>query len=138
MLPDDDQCFAIHDVIDFPIVRWETRGLPSGFAPQWQAEMDALIDYGRPFALVALGGPNDEAHEDRRLRSLWLKKNKARLAALCKVMVVVEPDALKRAALDIQTALAAKAFGVAMRTAASVAQADALARGELDLVGAAS
>lgn len=76
----------------------------------------ALIAHGQPFVVVLARARAEEHHEDRKQRGIWLKHHKQALAALCKAVISVEPDAVRRAALLAQSMLAEKAFGVPMRT----------------------
>jgi hypothetical protein len=119
-LPSTD--FTIHDVSRFPLVL-ASGDAPPGYAAQWAAEMQALIAHGQPFVVVHADARADEAHEDRKQRGIWLKHHKQALAALCRAVISVEPDALRRAALAAQSLIAEKAFGVPMRTAPTVEQA---------------
>lgn len=114
--------FLVHDVSRFPLVL--ARGdAPPGHAAQWIREMQALLAHGQPFVVVHAEPRAEEAHEDRKQRGLWLKQNRRALGAACRAVISVEPDAMRRAALAAQSALAQKAFGVPMHTAASLEQA---------------
>ncbi len=114
--------FSIHDVSRFPLVLASAE-TPPGYAARWAAELQALIAHGRPFVVVLAHARAEESHEDRKQRGIWLKHNKQALAALCKAVISVEPDAVRRAALLAQSMLAEKAFGVPMRTVCTVEQA---------------
>lgn len=114
--------FLVHDVSRFPLVL--ARGdAPPGHAAQWTHEMQALLAHGQPFVVIHTGPRAAEAHEDRKQRGLWLKQNRQALGAACRAVISVEPDAVRRAALAAQSAVAQKAFGVPMRTAASLEEA---------------
>lgn len=89
--------FSIHDVSDFPIVRFRPETAVTGYAPLWENDMDALLRHGVPFVLLFEEERSDEAHVDRKRRGLWLKHNKVALAALCRGLVSVEADAEQRA-----------------------------------------
>lgn len=125
----------LHDLSDFPLVRLSGRGLPEGYGPQWVAEMDALVDRGEPFALVFLDAAENEPHEDRKLRTLWLKRNKARFAAICRGIVASEPDAARRLVMRAQAAGLALAFGM---TLAIVPDRQAAERRALELLAGAA
>ena len=112
--------FSIHDVSDFPIVRFRPETAVTGYAPLWEDDMDALLRHGVPFER------SDEAHVDRKRRGLWLKHNKVALAALCRGLVSVEADAKQRARLQAMAAGAIKAFGIVQEVAATREQAEAL------------
>lgn len=120
--------YRLHDTTDFPVVRLSGRGLPAGYGPQWAAEMDALVARGTPFVLVFLDTVENEAHDDRKRRTVWLKKNRKALAATCRGMVSIEPNAATRMAKRAQGAALAVALGVRLKLAADRAEAEALAR----------
>ncbi len=128
----DPESFTVHDVSAFPVVRPRNAGMTEGYAPQWVSEMEALLARGEPYVLVLEGVRVDEAHEDRKQRGLWLKKNKQALRKVCKALISVEPDALKRAAFRLQAAGAVRAFGIPMDVVASAAEAMACVRRRLE------
>lgn len=82
---------------------------PGGLS--WQDEIEALLGRNAPFVLISGPMPSqpEEAHEDRKARTLWLKQNRARLMALCVGAVVIESNG--PASLAVKTA--AKGFGKA-------------------------
>lgn len=92
--------FSIHDVSDFPIVRFRPETAVAGYAPLWENDMDALLRHGEPFVLLFEEERSDEAHIDRKRRGLWLKHNKVALAAICRGLVSIEADAQERARLQ--------------------------------------
>ncbi|MGB8418428.1 hypothetical protein [Paraburkholderia sp.] len=120
--------FIVHDLESFPVVWSRRSAIKPGYAAQWENEMDALLKGEQPFVIIFEEGQPDETHDDRKTRGLWLKRNKHGLGGLCKAVVAIEPDAIKRTALKAQSALAAKAFGVAMEIVASKEAAQTLAR----------
>jgi hypothetical protein len=120
--------FQLHDTSDFPVVRLSGHGLPAGYGPQWAVEMDALLDQEQPFVLIFLDTVEDEAHEDQKLRTVWLKKNKKALAATCRGMVNIEPNKATRMVKRAQGAALAVAFGLTLKFAADRAEAESLAR----------
>jgi hypothetical protein len=119
--------FIVHDIEDFPIVWLRRAAIAPGYATQWEREMDALMTCSEPFVVIFEEGQPEEAHEDRKTRGLWLKRNKLALAQRCKAVLAIEPDAIKRTALKVQSALAAGAFGVPMDIAASTEDARLMA-----------
>ncbi|MEW6341248.1 MAG: hypothetical protein AB1704_11265 [Pseudomonadota bacterium] len=123
--------FIVHDIEDFPIVWTRRSEIKPGYAVQWEHEMDALMTCTDPFVIIFEEGQPEEAHEDRKTRGLWLKRNKLLLAEQCKAVLAIEPDSIKRAALKLQSALVAKAFGVTMDIAASAEDARSMAYGLL-------
>jgi hypothetical protein len=111
--------FTLHDVSRFPLVL--ARGDTSpGYAAQWEREMQAFVAHAKPFVLIHSQARAEKAHEDRKRRGLWLKQNKQALGAVCKALISVETDAVRRTALAAQSAMAEKAFGIPMRTAATL------------------
>lgn len=124
--------FIVHDLHAFPLVWSRSRAIEPGYAPQWAREMDALLEKAQPFVIVFEEGQPEESHEDRKTRGLWLKRNKALLGTICRAVIAIEPDAVRRIALKAQSALASRAFSVAMEVVASREDAEALARELLD------
>lgn len=120
--------FQFHDTSDYPIVCLSGRGLPDGHGPQWAAEMDALIARRRPFVLIFLDTLENEAHEDKKVRTVWIKKNRKDLASLCRGFISIEPDKAVRILKRAQGAAIAAAFGLRMKFCTDVAEAGALAK----------
>ncbi|WOD30017.1 GntR family transcriptional regulator [Alloalcanivorax xenomutans] len=121
--------FEIHDISAFPVVRFFPESLPEGYALRWEEEMDALIAQPEPF-VVLLGNAEvaEETHQDRKRRTLWLKRNRDALARACKGMVGVQPNAAKRLVMQTQSAALAGLFNVPLRVVASVEEAERLGR----------
>lgn len=124
------ESFLLHDLSEFPIVRFDTSRAEPGYASQWIAEMAALLELGQPFVLVA-GGIVKDGEGDRKARSLFLKARRAELARLCRAIVGVEPGAVARAARKAQSAVLAKAFGIEMLFVATADEAMTVARSRL-------
>ena len=122
----DATLYSIHDVSDFPIVRFRPETAVEGYAPLWENDMDALLRHGEPFVMLFEQERSDEAHLDRKRRGLWLKHHKAALAAICRGLVSIEADAQQRARLQAMAAGAMKAFGIVQEVAATRDEADAL------------
>lgn len=121
--PLDPDTFLIHDITHFPVVRPRADAVRPGYGPDWVREMERLVSGPTPFVLLYLDPQPEEDHEDFKLRGIWMKVNKARLAARCKAMLRVEPDAGKRDAILKHAAGVEKAFGVPTEVAATVADA---------------
>jgi hypothetical protein len=115
----DATTFDIHDVSLWPIVRQSAGSVQPGYSKQWEREMDALLAIAMPFVVIMEGDEHAEEHDDRKVRGIWLKKNKAALAAICKAVIGIEASAIKRAAMQVQMSLATKAFGMRMEIVAS-------------------
>ena len=122
----DATLYAIHDVSDFPIVRFRPETAVEGYAPLWENDMDALLRHGEPFVMLFEEERSDEAHVDRKRRGLWLKHHKAALAAICRGLVSIEADAQQRARLQAMAVGAMKAFGIVQEVAATRDEAEAL------------
>lgn len=120
--------FQFHDTSDYPIVRLSGRGLPAGTGPQWAAEMDALIARKRPFVLIFLDEQEHETHEDKKVRTVWIKKNRKELASLCRGFILIEPDKATRVLKRAQGAAMAAAFGLRLKFTASQEEAEQLAK----------
>lgn len=121
------ESFSIHDVASFPLVRMNDDAAIPGYAAQWIKEMDALLSLARPFVMLHGAGEDDERHEDRKERGLWLKHHKESLGRYCLAMIGIEADPLKREAMKAMSAMATKAFGVASHVVDSDEEAVALA-----------
>lgn len=122
----DTTLFAIHDVSDFPIVRFRPETAIEGYAALWENDMDALLRHGEPFVMLFEQQRSDEAHVDRKRRGLWLKHHKVALAAICRGLVAIEADAQQRARLQAMAAGAMKAFGIMQEVVATRDEAEAL------------
>ncbi|TXI11329.1 MAG: hypothetical protein E6Q76_02600 [Rhizobium sp.] len=128
----DATTFTLHDVSLWPIVLQSAGSVQPGYAAQWEREMDALLAISMPFVVIMEGGEAAEDHGDRKVRGIWLKKNKTALAAICKAVIGIEANAIKRAAIQVQMAIATKAFGTRMELVASREDALRLAERILD------
>ncbi len=84
--------FDLHDVSAFPIVRFQASHIYKGCGDVWCAEMDLLVAGEDPFVLVYLPALQEEDHQDRKMRGIWLKTNKDMLAGKCVALIIVEPD----------------------------------------------
>lgn len=120
--------FSLHDIADFPLVRFRSEAADPGYAPAWCAEMNALVERSARFVLIYPKAEGDEAHEDRKARGVWLKQNKDRLAEVCLGLIVVEPDAAGRAELEAMLPDLVRAFGTPQVVTASMEDAQVLAR----------
>lgn len=123
-----DITFELHDASGFPIVRSRANTARPGYAQQWEDEMEALLARAEPFVIIFEGERPEEAHEDRKHRGIWLKKNKLRLGAVCKALISIEESDLKRIAMKAQSAMAEKAFGIPMIVVGSIQEAENAAR----------
>lgn len=123
--PDD---FKIHDISRFPLCVFDQEAARAGYAPQWEAEMLALLRHGQPFSVAYVELRADESTEDRRHRAVWLKQNKERLARYCKALISVEPDAGRREQAAQHGEVAVKAFGIPHEAVATLDEAVALTR----------
>lgn len=120
--------FVLHDLGDYPLVRFTGDTAQPGYAETWCEEMDRLVGGARPFVLIYPPGARAEAHADRVVRGGWLKRNKAALAGRCLGLIVVEPDASRRAEREAMFPNLVRAFGTPQAARGSVAEAEALGR----------
>ncbi|BAK84700.1 MULTISPECIES: hypothetical protein [Acetobacteraceae] len=116
----------IFDTTGFPLVCLNPDKVVPGYAASWKGEMTALLERDTPFALIYPPAP-EEDHDDRKERGLWLKTNREPLSRLCRVMILIEPDATRRSALEEMFPGAERAFGVPQMATASKAEAEILA-----------
>lgn len=122
------EAFTVHDASAFPLVRLRPDAMQPGYAPRWEIEMNALLKQERPFVVIFPTLRSEESHDDRKLRGIWLKRNKQLLGERCLSLISVEPDTGKRFALKAQAAMAEKAFGIPAEIVASDRDAESLAR----------
>lgn len=108
----DPQTFAVHDIRAFPFVVFNQAAAQPGYAKQWEAEMQALLQHGEAFVVVYDELRSDETHEDRKQRGLWLKHHKEPLARVCKSLISIESDPQRRAEVEAMSGMAVKAFGI--------------------------
>src|SRR5204863_455016 len=100
--------FLVHDIATFPVIHFRPEQAHPGYAPTWERELDTLLMRQEEFVIIFPPGNFDEAHEDRKVRALWLKRNKDLLPRFCKAIISVEPDPVQRAAQQVQAATLAK------------------------------
>lgn len=132
----DREPFTLHDVSTFPIVRLRAEeARPPGYATAWCQEMDRLLAGEKPFVLVYPGRRDDEPHDDRVARGLWLKRNKEVLAGRCRALIVVEPDSDRRRALEAAFPGLVRAFGTPQVACATDQDTVSLARQALGAEG---
>lgn len=120
--------FQLYDVADFPLVRIDGASLPDGYSAQWIAEMEALLARGEPFTFVFLSSNDNPTHEDQKAQTLWLKRNKKPLAALCRGAVAIESDGAKRLLKRAQALVITTAFGLRFSVMPDRAGAETRAR----------
>ncbi len=96
----------------------------------WTREYDALLDLGRPFAVIANVVDRPQPPAGKPL-VLWMKARKEKLAALVKLSVYIAEDAAERSALEDGLPKRAKASPYPMAVAAGEADAISEARASL-------
>ncbi len=128
------ESFVWHDLAHFPLVWISARPVEPGYAAQWEREMAELVAHGQPFVMLHHAAFGEESHEDRKQRGLWLKHHKLELQRCCLAMIGIEPDAVKRLAMQAQSAIASKAFGIPTEVVSSAEEAESVARRLLGLV----
>lgn len=128
----DPHQFTVHDIRQFPLCLVRNDVVGPGYAEQWQTEVQALLAQGEPFALVYLEPGENEAHEDRKLRSQWLKTHKQAFAKVCVTLISVLADDVRRAQFEAMGSMGEKAFGIRYETAATPEEGEALARQRIE------
>jgi len=116
-MPDADAGATVPPLFDlsaFPLVRlpMPEPGM-EGYGDRWVAEFDLILARESRFVMLSIGPmPEREAHDDRKARMLWLKRRRGDLGRLCLAHLHVEPDPLRRAAMQatVLTAKMAAAF----------------------------
>jgi len=93
--------------------------------------------HGVPFVLIYLEPGDDEAHANRKLRSLWLKTHKEAFGHLCISLISVLADEARRAHFDAMDKIGEQASGIRYETAATQAEGEALAQRRIAQFGAA-
>jgi hypothetical protein len=124
----DPNLFSVHDISRFPFCVVRNHAVVPGYSHQWDKEITALMNQPQPFVLVYLSTVIEESHEDRRHRGIWLKQNKEPIARVCKSLISVEPDAVRREEIRLQGQIAVKAFGIPHAAVASLDEAQEVAR----------
>ncbi|WP_186266952.1 hypothetical protein [Burkholderia gladioli] len=120
----DTSRFAVFDISAFPVVTVNNDAIVTGYGTRWTSEMDALIAFGKPFAIVYRGAVSNESAEDYAQRGQWLVRNREVVARLCRVLLVVEPDEALREQVRLRGRGIAKAFGVPHRAVATAVEAE--------------
>jgi len=116
--------FSVFNVEHFPAVWCCSENVYPGYGARWQAEIEALVEQRAPFYMVFIPGEFNEAPADTRVRAVWLKQNKAKLASVCKSVISIEADSGKRAQMQAQCAGLEKAFGVPRLVCANLDEAE--------------
>ncbi|MCA7904108.1 hypothetical protein LGM39_32580 [Burkholderia cepacia] len=120
-MPPDLATLAVFDVAEFPFVVVRNDAIASaGYAQRWLDDMHALMRYGEPFVMIFPPARPDEAHDDRKERGMWLKQNRAALAAVCRALITIEPDPAEREAAIANASGIEKAFGIPFDVTASL------------------
>jgi hypothetical protein len=117
----------LFDATDFPLVRYQAGVRMAGYSGRWIAEMEQFLAREETFVLIT-NGVQEEAHEDRKQRTLWFKQNKGRLGRSCKGMILVRESPSLREKLMVRAAKASKAFPFPVEIVANEDAAVALAR----------
>ncbi|MGQ3672215.1 hypothetical protein ACT6QG_07460 [Xanthobacter sp. TB0136] len=120
--------FRLHDISDFPLVRFDATAMYEGYGAVWCTEMEALIARDAPFVLVYRATEDEETHEDRKTRGIWMKANKNALAEKCRAFIIIEPDAGRRAEMEAMFPNLVRAFGTPQAARATREEAETLGR----------
>lgn len=103
------------DTSAFPLVylRDDHQSTPAGAG---EAQLGALLDRGECFVLLTDHLPgdhdHDEAPEERKQRALFFKRNKERMRALCRGIVIITGDRALSTPIRLAVKGAGKALGV--------------------------
>lgn len=105
------------DMAAFPLVFLRNDAqAPPDLSPEMQLE--AVLDRGEAFVLLTDHLPgdhgHDQGHEERKQRALFFKRNKARLHALCKGLVLITGERTVPAPVRLAAQGAGKALGLAI------------------------
>lgn len=102
------------DTRAFPLVFLrEADAGPAGGPPEQVLEL--LLERGEAFVLLTdhlPGAHAEESHEERRHKALFFKRNKARMRALCRGLVLITGGRVLAAPLRLAAAGAGKALGL--------------------------
>ena len=121
----------------FPLVHATARERQFGVAPQWQREMEMLIDRNEPFVILypphhhgdmddLEGEERQQAQLELKQRTLWLKQNRGALGRVCMGLIAIEPDTVRRALEQAKAVMLEKVFGVPLKVSGSPKDAEAL------------
>ncbi|WP_164227394.1 hypothetical protein [Stenotrophomonas maltophilia] len=124
----DPIAFTIHDIRELPLAVFDQAAAQPGYASQWEAEMEVLLQNGQPFVVVYDLLRSDETHEDRKHRGVWLRHNKEPLGQVCKALISIKPDDTRRAEVAAMSDIAVKALGIPHEAVATRDEALAVAR----------
>jgi hypothetical protein len=104
----------LFDTGAFPLVRMPMpEAGAAGYGDRWTVEFDAILARETRFVLLSIGPmAGDEAHADRKARTLWLKRRRRDLGRLCLSHLHVEADPVRRTGMQamFMTAKLAAAF----------------------------
>jgi len=110
MPADNTDSGPLIDCAGFPIVRVNAPAatLSEAAAAALLSDLDAVLQRGARYAVVAQGGPPDLPEKARGDFARWFKRERQTLAALCAGMVFIMPDPQARASLTAQLEAAAQ------------------------------
>lgn len=121
--------FSLHDVSHFPIVQLSSDRMEPGFAARWCEEQQRLLDSGAPFVLCLEEGDHEhESIRDRKHIVLWFKRNRQAFRRVCRGIVGIEPDAMKRAILHARALVLGPVFGVPTTVVADHHEAETIGK----------
>lgn len=120
--------FLLHDASCFPLVRLLPERLLPGYAVQWRSEVEALLAAAHPFVLLLQESKAKPGSlGDHKEVILWLKKNRQAFRHMCRGIIGIEPDMMKRGLLHARALVFSPVFGVPTTAAASQDEAKAMA-----------
>lgn len=103
--------FSVYDSSHFPFVVFDGGKTTTNFIEQWLQEMNTLLE-GSPFVLFFKTRDDNESHEDRKVRGIWLKQNKVSFQKVCKGILILITDKEQQKQSRKKLEAAEKAFGI--------------------------
>lgn len=125
--------FMKTDVSQFPLVwLWFNASNDEAAASSFVG-FEQLLARKKPFVLLNdegfdTDGPHEHSHEERKQTTLWMKKYKEALQTYVKGSIYIEPDAMKRSAVQNFATESVKFWGYQMHLVSSKDEAINLAR----------
>ena len=110
------------DITNFPLVWMSYDEAPDHDHDADFAALEVCLKRGAPFVILTDNAPtededHDHSQEEKKRTALWMKKHKAELRTLVRVMIVIEPSAAKRLAFKTFGVVFSKFWGFPLRIA---------------------
>jgi len=112
--PIEGPALVIIDDSQFPVVCIHGSKLLHGDGLRIIEDLETLIQHAKAFVLIIVHGENSthRHHDEDKVRMLWLKENKSRLATVCHGIVSVMPDSQRLPLVEKQVAGLQAALGI--------------------------